>query len=693
MKHSDIPSANVVPCTAPKIGARLRTAAGLSIVWLLAIVALSSVEWMANLPNVALRQNKMLLLALKLPEDILFWLKAYPAVLFMYVAASYLSFRLATGLSFAFLILLLLVQAILAVYFSRALLPLGADLYGYSLKEIVQTSGSSGGIPIGIALAFLVFLVAFSLLFRLALRRTRVGTRLATVLLFLSLLAWIAPAAGLHLRNKFTSDFDGNLVSNKTDFFFSRSRDLFFTSPPQTDIYSDSYATEEGTFSPVLPFVYPDQAQFPFYHTDNYQDVLSPFFARPDSSLHNRSPSIVILLVEGLGRAFTDEGAYLGNFTPFVDSLSRHSLYWKNFLSVGGRTFAVLPSLLGSLPFGKNGFLAMSEGMPRQLSLIEILRANGYHSSFYYGGDAHFDNMDIFLRKSGIEEINDERSFPAGSARIPAINGFSWGYDDCALFLHALGSGPVRSLSPRLLQAPQLSIILTVSTHSPFAINDQAKYAALFEQRMTLLGIDESEKTAHRAFKDQYASILYTDDALRGFFASYSKRADYANTIFIITGDHRMPEIPMRTKIDRFHVPLIVFSPLLKRTAEFQSVSTHFDLTPSLLAFLGARYGLQRPPGVAWIGSGLDTVRQFRNIHAYPLMQTKTDLIDFIDGEYHLNGSTLFHLSPDLDESPVTDEPRRLRMEETFSRFLRLNDRVVSGSKLVPDSSLLFFRK
>jgi uncharacterized sulfatase len=677
-----------------KLVTRLGIAAGVAFVWLGAILVLSCAEWIANFHHIATGQNKSTLLLLKLPEDLLFWLKSYPLILILYVAASYRSFRLAARFSIALLLLMVLVQAMLSTYFSRALLPLGADLYGYSIKEIIQTSGASGGVPIGLTLLFLAFLVALGLLFRIVLRRNRVPAWLAILLPLLSLLAWTMPDADWRIRKNFDTDFDANLVSNKLNYFVGRSWGHFFTATPETDIYSDSYAAEDVTASTGLPFIYPDQPAFPFYHTDNYQDVLSPFFALPDSSLHSpQPPSIVIILVEGLGRAFTNDGAYLGNFTPFVDSLAHHSLYWKNFLSEGGRTFAVLPSLLGSLPFGKNGFLAMADAMPRQLSLIDILRANGYHSSFYYGGDAHFDNMDIFLHNAGVEEIKDERSFSAGSARLPAINGFSWGYDDGAVFRHQLETRPDNGPLTRSPRSPQLSIILTVSTHSPFAINEQAKYAALFEQRMTLLGMNEEEKTAHRAFKDQFASILYADDALRGFFTACSGRADYANTIFIITGDHRMPEIPMRTKIDRYHVPLIVFSPLLKRTAEFQSVSTHFDLTPSLLAFLSARYGLQRPPGVAWIGSGLDTARQFRNIHAYALMQTKTDLLDFIDGEYHLNGSTLFHLSPDMSESPVTDDLHTQQLEDAFNRFLRLNDRVVPGSKLVPDSSLLFFRK
>ena len=44
-----------------------------------------------------------------------------------------------------------------------------------------------------------------------------------------------------------------------------------------------------------------------------------------------------------------------------------------------------------------------------------------------------------------------------------------------------------------------------------------------------------------------------------------------------------MPEIPMKTKIDRYHVPLIIYSPLLKQPAQFESISTHFDITPSVI--------------------------------------------------------------------------------------------------------------
>ncbi len=273
------------------------------------------------------------------------------------------------------------------------------------------------------------------------------------------------------------------LIPISAPIWLQTNRIIFFINPGpissrvenDVDIYADYYIAEEETkIAGAGSFRYPDEEAYPFFHDDSTRDVLTPFFNK-----EQKPPNIVILLVEGLGRAFTNEGAYLGNFTPFIDSLAGQSLYWKNFLSEGGRTFAVLPSVLGSLPFGKNGFLEMGSQMPPDLSLVNILKKNGYHSSFYYGGDARFDNMDLFLQKNGIDELNDGRTFPPGYTKLPANNGFSWGYNDKELFRRYLDIPGGRRGT-----ASTLSVILTVSTHSPFKINDPGKYTQWFEKRM-----------------------------------------------------------------------------------------------------------------------------------------------------------------------------------------------------------------
>jgi uncharacterized sulfatase len=241
-------------------------------------------------------------------------------------------------------------------------------------------------------------------------------------------------------------------------------------------------------------------------------------------------------------------------------------------------------------------------------------------------------------------------------------------------------------LQPENDQQPKLNVLFTVATHSPFLLNNQEKYNRLFEERMEQLKFSADKKNAYRVYEPQYASILYLDEAVRNFINIYKQRSDFQKTIFIITGDHRMPEIPMLTKIDRYHVPMIIYSPLLKRTASFSSISSHFDITPSLIAFLNNNYSFEKPTLESWIGSGLDTTGAFSNEHQYPLMQTKDDVIDFIQGLSHLNSNSTYSVAPGMDESPTNDKVTKERLTDAFDRFKVRNEKLIQGGSLIPDS-------
>ncbi len=578
-------------------------------------------------------------------------------------------------------VIILLVQVGLMEYFLNSQVPLGADLWGYSMKDIKQTVGASGSLNTTAFILLFLFVAFIIGLFIYLPKKFKINGLLSFVFFLLVIITTTTSISETVKQWLPGQEYSNNLALNKSDYFFSKSYSYFFPVPEETDIYSNNYSgdySKDQTDEKLSTYQYLDEENYPFLHqTDSSSDVLSPYF-----NVRDTPPNIVILLVEGLGRAFTNEGAYLGNFTPFIDSLAGKSLYWENFLSEGGRTFALLPSLLSSLPFALNGFTELGNAMPEHLSLLNILNKNGYQSSFYYGGDAHFDNMDVFLRKNKISSINEEKTFPAGYTKMPASEGgFTWGYGDRELF---------RRFFERMNQTrkPSLNVLLTVSTHSPFTINEQEIYLQRFESRMEQLGFSESLKELRRKYDNQFASILFTDDALNIFFKKYRERPDFANTVFLITGDHRMPDIPMSSKLDRYHVPLIIYSPLLKRTAKFSSISTHFDITPSLLAWLKKSYRLQVPEKVSWMGSGLDTARQFRNIHAYPIMQTKSEVVDFIMGNYHLNGNDLFQISANMDLTPEQNDAKLNELKSAFNKYRNRNLKFLSTMKIIPDSLL-----
>lgn len=608
-----------------------------------------------------------------LVKDLVFFLQ-FGAVFYPLFALFYLLHKKLAQIVFIVVsVVLLLIQLLLSEYFITTLVPLGADLWGYSIADIRQTVGASGGVKPAMILLLLAMLSLLSTAFFYLPQKVKVRG-LPLFGFFLAFILVLATDGSKKITKWLPGKEHSNNISlNKSQHFFEAFYEHFFPQSSKQDIYSEYYSADAKQFA----YNYVDEKNYSFLHSvDSSKDVLSPYFTQAETP-----PNIVILLVEGLGRAFTNKGAYLGNFTPFIDSLSGHSLYWENMLSVGGRTFAVLPSVLSSIAFAKNGFSELGEEMPPHLSLPNLLKHNGYRTSFYYGGDSHFDNMDIYLKKNAIDELNDEKAFPQGYTKMPAQNGFSWGYGDKELFRWFLNTQTDTS-------QPYFSVVLTVSTHSPFQINEQERYLARLETRMNELGMSEKQKKECRRYNQQYASILYTDDAIRDFIDQYKKRPDFANTLFLITGDHRMPEIPMSTKIDRYHVPLLIYSQRLARVAKFSSVSTHFDITPSLLAWLKKSYRMQIPDTVAWMGNGLDTVRKFRNIHAYPIMQTKTDLIDFVMGDHLLNGNDLYTIDRNMDLEPDGNEGKKNELQAAFNRYKEKNERFLKSRKVVPDSLL-----
>jgi glucan phosphoethanolaminetransferase (alkaline phosphatase superfamily) len=575
----------------------------------------------------------------------------------IFILLHFFNKRIARLFFIIFSLVLVGAHVLLAEYFLQTSVPLGAELLGYSLRDIGRTIGAAG-VPVGFKVNATLMLVLVITLLVVAPKRLKFGNRLSFALLGLYAMASILSMASKTNSWKPGPESNNNISLNKSYFF-----------------YTSCYRyLEDGRGKDN----YVDEGHFPFLHkVDPDADVLSPFFNKSGSA-----PDLVFIVVEGLGRAFSNKDAYLGSFTPFLDSLSEKSLYWRNFLSEGGRTFAMLPSIFGSLPFGRNGFLDLGDQMPAHLSLFNVLKQNGYRSNFFYGGDAGFDNMNKFMEMNGTA-VYDEKSFSARYTRMPASNGgFSWGFGDGEVF----GRYEEATADSR---SPSCNVVLTLSTHSPFLINEEEKYLQLFEQRMQTLGFDESQKDEHRHYKNQYASILYTDDAIRQFFSDYSRRSDFNNTIFIITGDHRMPEIPMSTKIDRYHVPLIIYSPMLKRSQTFGAVSSHFDITPSFLSFLKHKYDFKVPSIATWMGDELDTAHDFRSVHAYPLIQSKNGVSDYLMDGYMLNGEDLFKLGDNMDLEPVKDEGEKDLLEAAFASFRRKNNTVVNGVRMMPDSLLV----
>ena len=559
---------------------------------------------------------------------------------------------------------LLLLQMALVQYYFKSGVPLGADMYAYSLKDIFTTVKGAGALSLplffGVAAALAVF---WGALLRLKKRPLpAVPGKAAAIALAAALpLLLLAPAQPGTLRG--FSDHSFTLALNKPAFLIDQTFAYFSPAGKKVIRTEASSGMALGTLS----------EEYPFLREERTYDALGPFFNRAD-----RAPNLVFFIAEGLGRDFSGPGAGLGSFTPKLDQLAAGGLYWENFLANQGRTFGVLPSLFGSMPFGRNGLAELGEKMPKHMTLLSLAKTAGYRVKVYCGFNSDFDNDRAFYGSNGADSLTDELNFGPGDKKST-----SWGYADRELVTRALAGEPQDG------KEPSITVVKTSTMHTPYRFIGQEAYYPVFERHLDALGVEEGRKEAYRKHRDIYTSILYFDAELARFIGELKKRPAWRNTVFILTGDHRLPEIPMSTKLSRYRVPLVMISPLLKTPARIKGVSSHLDVAPSILAYLSNNYGLQTPRRVTWLGSGLDTHPSFRNVQTFPLMHTKTALVDFISGYWFLNSKTLYRLG-DSTQISQSEAPEPLRtMTAKFSAFLAANAVVARDNALMPEGTEL----
>lgn len=590
----------------------------------------------------------------------------------IHLLISLISIKLSRILLQVVLMVMLIAHLGLIFYFLKTLLPLGNDLFAYSGSDLYLTVSASGQLNT-LNLVLGVFFAAFILgLLYLGFRffRFSMNTFLVfTGILYLGLL-WITffpieLSQGANETRK-------NVELNKSSYLSQVAFDYWMYGG---EFYFDFYL--RGSNDDLLVKKEFTNDEYPFVHKNDYPDVLSPFF----DSLQ-QSPDIVFVFVESLGKAYSGKDAYLGSFTPFLDSLEQHSLVWLNALSSTGRTFGLLPGVFGGLPFGEKGFLELYQEFPYHNSLLSILRDNGYEVRYFIGADKKFDHVADFLEYQKPIQLEDESSFLPGFQKAPSKNGFSWGYSDKELFINGLQK------LPKERTAPQVRIFQTQTSHDPYIVPERSYYQQKLRTHLSnTLRLNDSQIQEYLAYQDIYMTVMYADDAVRLFFDQYKKRPEFANTIFIITGDHRLPEVPMASRLDRFHVPLIIYSPLLKRRDYFQGVASHYEITPTLLALLEKQAGVSLPEEVIWQGQVLDTARTFQSLIAMPLMRNKNQLVDYIHGEFFLSDGQVFLVSEGMNIDPVEDPDALNRLTGEFEEFKTKNSYMVQTRKLLPRPS------
>lgn len=271
--------------------------------------------------------------------------------------------------------------------------------------------------------------------------------------------------------------------------------------------------------------------------------------------------NIVLITIESMSADFM---GYFGNnkgITPCLDSLYRESLTFDRLFATGNRTVRGLEAVTACIPPSAGESLVKRPGLGPVFCTADVLRGFGYTTTFMYGGDAYFDNMEYFFSTNGFT-VRDKKTYAREDITFDNI----WGTCDEDTYRVALrdfdAAGP----------EPFFAHIMTVSNHRPYTYP---------EGRITYEGNPQSRN----------AAVKYTDFAIGEFMREAASRPWFGNTVFVIMADHCASSAGKTSvPLDGYHIPALIYAPGFIEPEHVDKVCSQIDVMPTLFSLLGLSY-------------------------------------------------------------------------------------------------------
>ena len=303
------------------------------------------------------------------------------------------------------------------------------------------------------------------------------------------------------------------------------------------------------------------------------------------------TPNVLIILLEALSGAHIaslaeNQSVEADPALPALDRLARQNLAFSSFIAQQRQTNRGEYALLcGDWPKLKTSLPRMSEYKtetgPR--CLPQALDALGYTTVYLQAAPLGFMMKDQFMRRIGFDRVLGNADFAHARSRT------NWGVDDATLFEGARREIDALEKNP----APWMMTVLTVGTHHPFNVPDDA----------SVEGFSGFERAAR-----------FVDHSLNTFIESLRADGILENTLVLITSDESrgLPEQanvdPLTLLLSRNWSFLIALTP--EKTHEL--IDTPFlqsDVALSILDYV-AQAPDQSPPDLS-AGGGRSLFRRY----------------------------------------------------------------------------------
>lgn len=273
-------------------------------------------------------------------------------------------------------------------------------------------------------------------------------------------------------------------------------------------------------------------------------------------------PNVVLIILESWSADLVGALGDSLNITPNFDKLANEGILFTNLYSSGNRSQQGMASIFGGFPaIPITTLTEHPEKYKRLPSLTKQLNNNGYHSSFYFGGQLIYGNIKSYIMYNQFHRIVEGEDFKSSVPRGKL------GVHDEFLFQRNISDLKVEP-------QPFFTTMFTMSSHSPYdqPINNKI--------------------TKEVPEKEFVNSAWYTDYALGKFFEDAKKQPWYNNTLFILVADHsHVSHQQHALQTFEYHrIPMLWFGPAIRpefHGKRIDQIASQTDLPATLLKQLG----------------------------------------------------------------------------------------------------------
>lgn len=274
-----------------------------------------------------------------------------------------------------------------------------------------------------------------------------------------------------------------------------------------------------------------------------------------------KTPNIILIVVESLSADFLGSFGNTENLTPYLDKLSKESMFFTNVYATGTRTVRGLEALSLSIPPTPGQSILRRPDNKDLFVLSSVLQKQNYTNLFIYGGYGYFDNMNDFFAGNNYEVI-DRTDIPKEAINFENV----WGVADEIIFDQALKEIDERTKNDEKV----FQLIMTTSNHRPFTYPDDR--------------IDLPQGTRESAVK-------YTDWAIGDFIEKAKQKDWFDNTIFIIVADHQAKSAGrVDLPVNKYKIPLMIYGENFVKPSVNNRLMSQIDVIPTVLSLLGHSY-------------------------------------------------------------------------------------------------------